>query len=150
MGRRRKSENGTGEQQQEQGRPNQYDPAKVRNYVERIEALKADVISIMMKAVGDCRPIHADIKQILQDAKDAAGIPKKALRAAVKARELEAKARQVRDDLEEAEDQHSYDLIRHALGDLADTPLGKAALGDDERDLRPSHMRNDEASQQQH
>lgn len=134
---RKKSENGTGEQTAE-GRPNQFDPAKVQNYVERIENLKADIVTTMMRAVGECKPLHEDIRSVLDEAKNEHGIPKKALKAAVKARELERKAKEVRDDLEDAEDQHSYDLIRHALGDFSTTELGQAALDAAEQNDQPN------------
>lgn len=106
---------------------NGFDPKHVKNAVGRIEILKADIASIMASAMEDCRQVHLEIKEVYQEAKDEHGIPKKALRSVIKARELERKAAAVRDDLEpEVQDEH--DLIRHALGDLADTPLGRAVL----------------------
>lgn len=107
---------------------NGFDPKHVKNAVDRIESLKFDIASIMGQAMMRCREVHQDIKHVYQEAKDEHGIPKKALRSVIKARELERKAAAVRDDLEpEVQDEH--DMIRHALGDLADTPLGRAALG---------------------
>ena len=119
---------------------NGYDPDKVNNAVARIETLKADIASIMGNALNECRSIHQDIKAVYQEAKDAHGIPKKALRSVIKAREFERKAEQVREDLE-GDDQNDFDLIRHALGDLADTPLGKAALVED---VRPAFLQRQE------
>lgn len=106
---------------------NGYNAEKVKNYVERIEALHADIASIMGAALNECKQVHGDIKIVLDEAKDSDGIPKKALRKVIKARSLERKAAEVRDDLD-GDDQDSFDLIRHALGDLGDTPLGAAAL----------------------
>jgi uncharacterized protein (UPF0335 family) len=121
---------------QEENEPNEratagangrYDEAKTRDFVERIENLHADIASIMGEALLRCRGVHDDIKIVYQEAKDEAAIPKKALKKVIKARALEQKARAVREDLE-AEDQDSFDRIRLALGDLADTPLGAAVL----------------------
>jgi len=106
---------------------NGYDPEKVKNYVDQIESLHADIASIMGAALNECKQVHSDIKLVLDEAKDNDGIPKKALRKVIKARSLERKAAEVREDLE-GDDQDSFDLIRHALGDLGDTPLGAAAL----------------------
>lgn len=135
---------------------NGYDPDKVQNAVARIEALIADKASIMGTAMSECKAVQADIKLVYDEAKEA-GIPKKALRTVIKARELERKAAAVRDNLE-AEDQDQHDLIRHALGDLADTPLGRAAMGDglpsgvtlndDDRDLRPPFLQEKDAAPQ--
>lgn len=122
---------------------NGFDPQKVQGFVARIESLHADIASIMGKAMSDCKSVHEDIKIVYDEAKDEAGIPKKALKSVIKARDLERKADEVREDLE-PDTQETYDQIRFALGDLADTPLGQAALdfaeGDD---LRPRFKRND-------
>lgn len=109
------------------GKSNGFDPEDVRNAVDRIENLKADIASIMGEALNECRGVHVSIKDVYDEAKSEHGIPKKALRSVIKARELERKARAVRDNLEpEVMDEH--DMIRHALGALADLPLGEAAL----------------------
>jgi len=108
---------------------NGFEPAKTRGFVDRIENLLADIATRMAETRNDCKAIHADIKGIYQEAKDEAGIPKKALRSVIKARELERKADRVRENLDE-ETQETHDQIRHALGDLADTPLGRAAVGE--------------------
>lgn len=107
---------------------NGFDPEKVTSYVDRIENLHVGIASIMGKALSECRAVHADIKVVYDEAKDEAGIPKKALKKVVKARAFERKADECREELE-GEDQDNYDQIRHALGDLADTPLGQAAQG---------------------
>lgn len=131
MGRRKKPDTTEAETPAATARPpqhgNGYNPAKVTNFVERIEALHVDIASIMGKAMEECRQVHGDIKRILDEAKEQDGIPKKALKAVVKARALERKAAEVRDDLD-GEVQDSFDLVRHALGDLADLPLGADVL----------------------
>jgi uncharacterized protein (UPF0335 family) len=79
-----------------------------------------------MDYMTKCKGPHGDIKSILDEAKKA-GVPKASLRAVVKSRELERKAVKQRAELGDLDLQDKYDLIRHALGDLADTPLGQAA-----------------------
>lgn len=105
---------------------NGFDPAKVQQAVSRIESLHGDIAKIMMAALTECKAVHGDMKEVYQEAKDESGIPKKELKRVIKARALERKAAEIRENLE-AEEQDNYDLIRHALGDLADTPLGQAA-----------------------
>lgn len=112
---------------------NGYDAAKTKSFVSRIENLHAEIATIMGTALNECKTVHADIKLVYDEAKEEAGIPKKALKKVVKARELERKAAAVREDLE-AEDQDTFDMIRQALGDLADTPLGQSAMPEDMRD----------------
>lgn len=106
---------------------NGFDRDETQGFVDRIENLHADIATIMSEAMTRCRAVHEDLKIVYQEAKDEAGLPKKVLKKVVKARLLEAKAQRVREDLE-SEDQDSFDRIRQALGDLADLPLGAAAL----------------------
>lgn len=73
-----------------------------------------------------CRDVRDLIAQTYDRAKDA-GIPKKELKAVIKARDLKRKIEALRENLEE-DGAETFDQIRHALGDLADLPLGDAAL----------------------
>jgi uncharacterized protein (UPF0335 family) len=87
------------------------------------------------------------------------GFSKKVIKSIVKARELEGKLDNLREKLDEDDLGQSYDDYRQALGDFADTPLGAAGsppkpkqdalsgLGDedDERDLRPPHLKQSES-----
>lgn len=128
---KRRKKQGDIEEAIEQATPkpggNGFDPALTQNFVERIENLHDEIASIMMNALTECKAVHADIKIVYQEAKDEAGIPKKALKRVIKARSLERKASEVREELE-GEDQDNFDLIRQALGDLAETPLGQATM----------------------
>ena len=108
---------------------NAFQPEVVKGYTDRIERLLADIDSERGEFMSRCKAIREDIALVVQEAKDQHGIPKKEFRAVIKARELEAKADRIRDDLE-ADSQETFDQIRHALGDLADLPLGTAALKD--------------------
>ena len=70
-----------------------------------------------------------------------AGIPKKAFKVHRKAAKLEDKVRSLIDDLDEDEAE-TVEMIRAALGQLADTPLGRAASGNEDHDVRPNFLRN--------
>jgi len=105
---------------------NGFDPEKTKSYVGRVENLHKDLQTERGKYMATCKAIREDIKVVFAEAKDE-GFPNKSLKAVVKARELERKANAQRDDLGDLDLQDKFDMIRHALGDLADTPLGKAA-----------------------
>lgn len=61
-------------------------------------------------------------------------------------RKLEQKAKDIREGLEEADAIDTFDLIRDAIGPLADTPLGRAALGQKEwEDADPARQAKDDA-----
>ncbi len=125
MGRRKKDDSGSSSSS-EPAKTNGYDRDAVESYVARLEVCHDDIATIMAEAMNKCRAIHTDMKDIYQEAKDNHGVPKKALKTVIKVRQLEAKADKLREDLE-PEMQDSYDNIRLALGDFADTPLGEAA-----------------------
>lgn len=105
---------------------NGFSPELVSGFVDRIETLYGDLLSEKSEYMLKAKAIRADMALVFDEAKDK-DIPKKALKAVIKARDLEAKAIAARDDLED-DLQDSFDNIRHALGDLADLPLGEAAL----------------------
>jgi len=80
----------------------------LRAFVERIERLEDEKQQI----AGDIREVYAEAK--------AQGFDVKALRSIVRLRRIDADQR--------AEQQAILDTYMHALGMLADTPLGEAAL----------------------
>jgi uncharacterized protein (UPF0335 family) len=86
--------------------------AQLQSVVERIERLEAEKAGIA-----------EDIKQVYSEAK-ANGFDTKTLRKVIGIRKKTMEAR--------VEEQAMIDTYLSALGDLADTPLGKAAM---ERDL---------------
>jgi uncharacterized protein (UPF0335 family) len=102
------------------------DPAEVKTFVSEIEALSAKKLQLHMAYMNECRSINDDVSALYSAAKEA-GIPKTALRKVIKTRALQKALDAIREDLA-PEDQDRYDLIRHALGDLADLLLGEAAL----------------------
>jgi hypothetical protein len=102
------------------------EPEKIQGFVSEYEKCDARLLELRMDYMAKCKVVRGDQKLIADEAKDA-GIPKKSFKAVLKSRELEKKAKRARDDLGDIDLQDKYDLIRHALGDLADTPLGQAA-----------------------
>lgn len=105
---------------------NGYDGEKLKAYVEKIEAYFAEMESSKGAHMKRCREIRDSIDVVYEEAK-ALGIPKKALRTHVKLRQLEAKKEQLVEKL--ADDElDDFEAIADALGDLAATPLGMAAL----------------------
>lgn len=63
--------------------------------------------------------------EVLERAKDS-GLPKKDLKDVIKIRQLQGRIDDIVDN-EDEERAETIEMIRHALGDLADTPLGQAA-----------------------
>lgn len=108
---------------------NGFDPKRTKECVDRIEALVSKKQSLHMTYMSECAVINEDIGDVYEEAKTAWHIPKKALRTVIKARSTERKLEEMRNDLDLV-DRESFDQIRHALGDLADTPLGNAAISD--------------------
>lgn len=107
-------------------RGNGYDPEAVTKFVGRIELLESEKQILKDKCKEDCEPISADIKEVMDEAKEA-GIPKKELKAALKARELRRKIDDQREKLNEYE-QNNFDNLVLALGGLKDLPLGEFAI----------------------
>jgi len=73
----------------------------------------------------DCKDVRGDMSDVLDRAKDA-GIPKYAIRKAAKIMELEARIKDLKEG-GEPEENETLEQHMHALGMLADTPLGRAA-----------------------
>lgn len=107
-------------------RGNGFDAVIVTDLVDRILNLHGDLSAARIDYMNVCKPIHHDINAVLDEGRDK-GVPRKAIKAAVKKRILERKIENIRDDLE-GDDLDNYDLVLKALGDLADTPLGNAVL----------------------
>jgi uncharacterized protein (UPF0335 family) len=105
---------------------NGYDPKTVNSFAARLDGLDAELESERGKYMKRCHELRDDISDILDEAKDK-GIPKKAFKAVRKAAKYERKATRAREDLE-PDHQDSFDLIKQALGEFADTALGKATL----------------------
>jgi hypothetical protein len=105
---------------------NGYDQDQVKGIVGRIEQCFSDLLSERGAYMNRCRGIREGITSAYDDAK-AAGIAKKELKALIKTRELERKISAQFAELE-ADEQANYQMIKDALGDFADLPLGEAAV----------------------
>jgi uncharacterized protein (UPF0335 family) len=81
---------------------------RLRSFIERIERLEEE------KAV-----IAGDVKEVYSEAKSS-GFDAKIMRQIVRMRKMDAQAR--------AEQEQLLDVYKQALGMLADTPLGAAAM----------------------
>ncbi|MCK9994503.1 MAG: hypothetical protein Dbin4_03023 [Alphaproteobacteria bacterium] len=104
------------------------DPVVLIEFVARIENLHADLEKEKSAYMLACKALREDIREVLEEAQEK-GLPKKPLRAIVKQRALEKKAAACRDDLEDSDHLSAFDIMKAALGDLADLPLGQAAMG---------------------
>jgi uncharacterized protein (UPF0335 family) len=82
---------------------------QIKSIIERVERLEEE-----KKTIGD------DIRDVYTEAKGN-GYDVKALRTIVRMRKQDADARREQETI--------LDLYMHALGMLADTPLGQAAIG---------------------
>ena len=103
------------------------DPDKAKQYVKQIENLYAEIDTATGEHMAECKNIREQIKEVFSAAAEKLGVPVTALRAEIKIRKLERKAKEARDELEKTE-QESLDAIRTALGELKGTPLGDAAV----------------------
>jgi hypothetical protein len=104
-----------------------FDPKKTVVYVERIEEVQSEIDEIRKQANEDCVPHYESIAAIKKEAAENDSIPRRELNSLISERKLEAKAAAVRTKLSD-EQQHNFDLMKLALGDLKDTELGRAAM----------------------
>jgi uncharacterized protein (UPF0335 family) len=109
------------------------DEGRAAPFLSRIENILDELASKKGEYMAECKTLHEDVKDIYAEAK-AAGVRVKALRRLVKYRELERRQAALADELE-GDDAEAFEHLRDALGELADLPLGKAALGEEQIDL---------------
>ncbi len=106
-------------------RGNGFDPKQAKLWQGEYEKRQEKLLAEKSKYMLICKDIRDDMKDVLDRAKEC-GIPKLVIKTTAKIHELQKRL----DDLEnggEAEDVETLEQFRHALGDLADLPLGKAA-----------------------
>lgn len=96
-----------------------------KSFLERIESVQADIDKIKADAAEECAPLYDDIASIKREAHDA-GIPRREFNSLISERKLLKKAEALRASLSE-DQQHNFDQMKLALGDLAETELGRAA-----------------------
>lgn len=106
---------------------NGYNREQIEGYVNEFEEHDEAIAEIMRKAREACQPHVDDQKAIVKAAAENAHVPKKVFRAMLRERSLERKRDAVRGTLSE-DQQETLDQVKHALGILADTPLGGAVL----------------------
>ncbi len=104
------------------------DPNLAVEFVARIENLHEEIAKEKSAFMLICKGLQESIRDVLEEAQTK-GLPKKPLRAIVKQRALEKKARGCRDDLDDIDHLSAFDIMKNALGDLADLPLGAHVLG---------------------
>lgn len=104
---------------------NGFDALTTTRFVQRIESLLGDIDSERGRFMRKAKSLREDVRSVFDEATNA-GIPRRELRTAIKARALGYKIEKLREDMDE-DRRETYDQIRQALGDLADTPLGQAA-----------------------
>lgn len=98
---------------------------KLLKFIKRYENVQADIDATMKAAQDECIPTREDQAAIVKEAAEA-GFSKKEFKTVLRKRRLQDKIDHVADSLD-ADQRETYDQFLHALGDLADTELGKAA-----------------------
>jgi uncharacterized protein (UPF0335 family) len=126
----RKPRNAGADQNPHEDKRNAKDSVAQR-WTAEIERHFATLESMRGEYMNECKQVRELISECYDRAKDA-GLPKKAMKAVIKTRQLQKKIEGLREDLAEDGLDEDYDTIRLALGDLADLPLGAAALKDKE------------------
>lgn len=109
------------------------DLSDIDEIVDRIENIHSQIDEIMDEAKQRCSPLRKDIADIKDKAANENSIPKKALSAALRHRRLKRQAEEVSATLDDFQTE-TYEQILHKLGDLAELPLGQAALEKSEPD----------------
>lgn len=115
-------------------------PQEAASFVDKYEELEAKIDALKIEHMNRCRSVREEMKELLDEAKGL-GLAKGTVKAIVKARSLEAKAKEAIADLEDDEKEYAVS-IRKALGDFADLPLGAAAVEREEGDETTSAVVN--------
>lgn len=105
---------------------NGYDGEVLKRFVGEIERHHAQILSYKGEHAQRVKSVQEMISDVYDRAKDH-GVPKKELKMVIKERDLTKKIEQLRGDLE-PEQAETFDQIKHALGMIADLPLGEATL----------------------
>jgi uncharacterized protein (UPF0335 family) len=119
---------------------------KAENYLKRIENLLGDLDSKRGSYVAECKEVREDVKEIYVEAKEH-GVPVKALKGLVRFRQLEKKQQAIAAGFD-IDESAAYDTLVEQLGELgmaakrAHEQKQNGAPDDDDRDLRPPHLRN--------
>lgn len=109
---------------------NGFDGPMMSRYTDEILKRHKNIDRFTGEHMSRCKAERDEINRVYDVAKDS-GVPKKEYKAVIKTTLLQMKLDSIRDELADGDDSadsvETYDMIRHALGQLADTPLGQAA-----------------------
>ena len=103
-------------------------PEQVTQVVTAIEQEHKKLDAEKMEHARRCKPIHAEIKDIIDDAASSMGFNKPALRKKITQRMHLARARKVEDGIDDAAEARAFEYLGESLGELQGTPLGDAAM----------------------
>jgi uncharacterized protein (UPF0335 family) len=103
-------------------------PEQVNQVVKAIESEKEKLLAERMEYMRRCKPIHEEVKDIIDDAAASMGFNKKALRKKIRQREHLAQARKVEAEIDDAAEARQFQYLGESLGELKGTPLGDAAM----------------------
>lgn len=98
---------------------------QIRGYLSRIANVQAEIDKIMENAKAACSPLREDMDAIKKEANEA-GFARKEFNTLIRKERLEKRLKNVAENLDE-EQLERYEDMLHALGELAETPLGQAA-----------------------
>jgi uncharacterized protein (UPF0335 family) len=104
---------------------NGFDPKQAKLWQGEYEKHNERLLELRMAYMADCKDVREDMSDVLDRAKEA-GISKRLIKDTSKIRELNARINKI-ESHGESEENETLQQFRHALGDLADTPLGQAA-----------------------
>ena len=106
---------------------NGFDSKQLQGYLSEIDAADVEIERLKEEFKDEAAPAKEQIKDTLKAAKDA-GINMAAFKVVVAEHRAEKRLDRKIDRLDMA-DRADYEAMVEALGPLADTPLGEAALG---------------------
>lgn len=98
---------------------------QLRQLLDRIANVQKEIDGVMDAAKGECSPLREDIAAIKKEANEK-GFSRKEFNALVRKDRLERQIKAIPSQLD-ADQQDRYEDMLHALGELAETPLGQAA-----------------------
>lgn len=104
---------------------NGFDPKAAKLWQGEYEKKLERLAELKSEYMLECKEVREDMKDVLERAKEC-GIPKRTIKDTAKIRELQRRIENIENG-GESEDSETLEQFRHALGDLADTPLGEAA-----------------------
>jgi uncharacterized protein (UPF0335 family) len=98
---------------------------QLMSFVRRHESLQSEIDALMHEAQDACQRYREDQAVLVKEAAEA-GFSKKEFKTLLRKRRLEAKLEHVADSLD-SDQRETYEQFISALGQLADTELGRAA-----------------------